>query len=252
VSDPLARRALARQVEEVVLEGWFRKLPPLVASMASQPTVGVTRAFVLQWTKFSRLFPRWVGSIISNCTEPPVIAYEVENLMSEVVRDPAGEDNHYELLIKLGRSVGLGREEIESHPVLPEASELFAWLWERARDPDWVLGFAAVNGLEILGDRNLPARYGLASGTGLDPEPYARALGLSGQSLEFFEVSDQADAGHGHETVEMLARYTPADREGEVLDVLTQSMTRLRRMMDATWGLATAIDESHRSERENA
>src|SRR5262249_24526582 len=157
-----------------------------------------TRAFVLQWTKFSRLFPRWVGAIISNCPEFAVIAYEVDNLMSEVVRDPGSADNHYEMLIKLGESVGLSRDEIESHPVLPEAADMFGWVWERARGPDWLVGFTAVNGLEILGDSTLPAKYKVEAGTGLAPDPYARTLGLTEDSLEFFEVSDKADTGHGH------------------------------------------------------
>jgi pyrroloquinoline-quinone synthase len=180
---------LARRIEQLVLDRWFADLPPLVATMSTAPTIGTTQAFVLQWTKFSRLFPRWVGAIMASCVEPTVIAYEVENLVSEVVRDPAGDDNHYELLIRLGESVGLDRASIEAHPVLPEAEQAFAWLWAKARDPDWLVGFAAVNGLEILGDRNLPARHGLVAGTGLDPAPYARELGLGPESLEFFEVS---------------------------------------------------------------
>jgi pyrroloquinoline quinone (PQQ) biosynthesis protein C len=233
---------LARAVEELVVDRWFRDPPELIASMASQPTVGATSAFVLQWTKFSRLFPRWVGAIIANCTEPAVIAFEVENLMSEVVRDPAADTNHYELLIRLGEGVGLTRPDIEDHAVLPEAVAAFEWLWELARQPDWLLGFTAVNGLEILGDRNLPLRYGLTQGTGIAPEPYAEALGLDGDVLEFFDVSDAADAGHGHETVDIIARYTPPEREDEVLAVLEEAMSRLRRMMDAMWQLARKID----------
>jgi pyrroloquinoline-quinone synthase len=234
--------AMARRVEEAAIEGWFRDPPCLIAAMASAPTVGVTRAFVLQWTKFSRLFPRWVGAIISNCPEYEVIAYEVENLMSEVVRDPATDHNHYELLVRLGESVGLTRAEIETSPPLPQASQTFEWLWVKARDPDWLVGFTAVNGLEILGDRNLPAKYAIEAGTGLAPEPYARSLGLQESSLEFFEVSDQADAGHGHETVEIIARYTPADRDDDIVAVLVEAMGRLRAMMNATWELAVTID----------
>jgi pyrroloquinoline quinone (PQQ) biosynthesis protein C len=234
--------AMARAVEKAVMDRWFRRPPALIAAMASQPTIGVTQAFVMQWTKFSRLFPRWVGAIMSNCPEPRVIAYEVDNLMSEVVRDPAGDDNHYELLVRLGERVGLTRAQIEAQPPLAEAADAFEWLWTKARDPDWLIGFAAVNGLEILGDRQLPERYGLQSGTGLAPEPYVRALGLSKDSLEFFEVSDEADAGHGRATVEILSSFTPDGREEEIVEVLVESMDRLRRMMDAVWVLARSID----------
>lgn len=243
-------RAMALRVEEAVVDGWFRAPPPLVAAMAGQPSIGVTRAFVLQWTKFSRLFPRWVGAIIANCPAPSVIAYEVENLVSEVVRDPAGDDNHYELLIRLGASVGLSRAEIEDYPPLDEAAETFEWLWAQARNPDWLVGFTAVNGLEILGDRSLPERYGVRAGTGLSAEPYARALGLAEDALEFFEVSDQADAGHGQATVEIIARCTPQGREDELLEVLAESMGRLRRMMDAVWELARSIDVQLKSKGE--
>lgn len=234
--------AMAERVETLVVDDWFRKPPALIAAMAARPTIGATRSFVLQWTKFSRLFPRWVGAIIANCPEFDVIAYEVENLMSEVVRDPAAGTNHYQLLIRLGASVGLTPEEIEAHPVLAEATATFDWLWQMARQPDWLLGFTAVNGLEILGDRNLPARYGVDQGTGIAAAPYAENLGLDDESLEFFTVSDEADAGHGRETVEVIARSTPAGREDEVLGVLSEAMDRLRSMMDAMWGLAQRID----------
>ena len=242
---------MIRRVEEAVVEGWFRQPPPLIEAMSSSPTIGVTRAFVLQWTKFSRLFPRWVGAIISNCPEPAVIAFEVENLMSEVVRDPAGDDNHYELLIRLGESVGLTRAGIEDCPPLPEACATFAWLGKMARENDWLVGFTAINGLEILGDRTLPARYSIATGTGLDPGPYRQALGLDDGSVEFFDVSDQADAGHGQETVRILARYTSPDREDEILAVLNEAMARLREMMDAVWSAAAAIDAGLTAETED-
>jgi pyrroloquinoline-quinone synthase len=233
---------LAAAIERLVVDRWFTDPPPLIAAMASHPSRGVTQAFVLQWTKFSRQFPRWVGAIISNCPEMAVIAYEVENLMSEVVRDPAGDDNHYELLVRLGEGLGLSRRRIEEFPVLIEAEDLFSWLWTKARDDDWLTGFTAVNGLEILGDRNLPARYGLSQGTGLAPEPYSSALGLNHRELEFFEVSDQADAGHGSETVRIMARYCPAGGEESRLAVLDESISRLRTMMDATWRLAGDLD----------
>jgi len=78
----------ARRIEELVIERWFRDPPPFLRQMATTPTSTTAQAFVLEWTKFSRQFPRWVGAIIANCPEFDVIAFEVENLMTEVVRTP--------------------------------------------------------------------------------------------------------------------------------------------------------------------
>ena len=75
----------ATRVEETVVDGWFRDPPPFLRTIAAAPTVGTAKAFVLEWTKFSRWFPRWVGAVMSNCPEFDVLAFEVENLMSEVV-----------------------------------------------------------------------------------------------------------------------------------------------------------------------
>src|SRR5579859_2601885 len=232
--------AFAAAVETVVADGWFRDPPPFLRAMATAPTVVVARAFVLEWTRFSRCFPRWVGAVMSNCPEFDVLAYEVENLMSEVVRDPAAGTNHYELLIRLGEGAGLDRSTIESHQSCPQADQAFAY-WDRmARQPDWLLGFAAVNGLEILGDRNLPRRQGLVQGTGLDPNPWV-ATGIPQEALEFFRVSDEADAAHGNATVGILARHTPNDRRGEVVGVLRETMRSLRHMMDGLAELAERI-----------
>lgn len=232
----------ATRVEETVVAGWFRDPPPFLRAIAAAPTVGTAKAFVLEWTKFSRWFPRWVGAVMSNCPEFDVLAFEVENLMSEVVRDPAAKTNHYELLIKLGEGAGLDRIGIERHQPCAEAVEAFAY-WDRmARQPDWLLGFTAINGLEILGDRNLPRRYGLSQGTGLAVDPW-RATGIEEDALEFFRVSDEADASHGNDTVAIIARHTGPDHEAEVLGVLQQTMQRLGHMMDGLWRLATELDK---------
>jgi pyrroloquinoline quinone (PQQ) biosynthesis protein C len=232
----------ATRVEAFAVDGWFRDPPPFLRAMASAPTIAIARAFVLEWTKFSRWFPRWVGAVMSNCPEFDVLAFEVENLQSEVVRDPAAATNHYELLIRLGAAAGIDRQAIEVHPPSAEALEAFAWWNEMARQPDWLLGFTAVNGLEILGDRNLARRSGVSQGTGLAVDPW-KATGLDDEALEFFRVSDEADAVHGNETVAIIARYTPADREEEVLKVLGESMRYLRRMMGGLWELAQRVGE---------
>ena len=228
------------RVEEHVIDGWFRDPPPFLRAMASEPTVPIARAFVLEWTKFSRWFPRWVGAVMSNCPEFDVLAFEVENLMSEVVRDPAAGTNHYELLIRLGQGAGMRRDEIEAHEPCDQAQAAFVYWNHMARQPDWLLGFTAVNGLEILGDRNLPRRHGLSQGTGLNPDPWA-ATGIDHEALEFFRVSDEADAAHGNHTVEIIARHTPAGREDDVLGVLGASMQALREMMGGLWELAERI-----------
>jgi pyrroloquinoline quinone (PQQ) biosynthesis protein C len=231
----------ARVVEEIVVDGWFRDPPAFIVAMATKPTRAVAQAFVLEWTKFSRLFPRWVGAVMSNCPEFPVIAWEVENLVSEVVRDPAARTNHYELLVKLGVGAGLDRATIEAHEPGDASRAAFAYWWDRARDPDWLLGFTAINGLEVLGDRGLPKRYGLSQGTGLAPDPWADS-GIDEDALEFFRVSDDADAGHGHDTVGIIARYATEAQRERVVAVLQETMDHLRRMMDGMWDLAGSLD----------
>jgi pyrroloquinoline-quinone synthase len=237
----MTNQGLGARIESVVIDEYFRDPPRFVAAMATEPTRGVAKAFVLEWTKFSRLFPRWVGAIMSNCPEFEVLAFEVENLMSEVVRDPAANTNHYELLIRLGDALGLDRARIEAHESSAEARAAFAYWWDMARQPDWLLGFTAVNGLEILGDRTLPQRHGVAPSTGLEVDPWSQ-LGLPEDALEFFRVSSQADVGHGNESVELIVRHTTADRADDVVAVLSETIARARTMMDGLWALAERLD----------
>lgn len=239
-------RDVTARIEALVVDRYFREPPRFVAAMSSSPTRAVAQAFVLEWTKFSRLFPRWVGAIMSNCPEFDVLAFEVQNLMSEVVRDPAANTNHYELLIRLGGALGLDRERIEAHESCAEARAAFEDWWTAARQPDWLLGFAAINGLEILGDRSLPRRHGLRPTTGLEVDPWAN-LGLPDDALEFFRVSSEADMGHGNETVELLARHTPARRADEVISTLAGTVATLRTMMDGLLSLAERLDREEAS-----
>jgi len=232
--------SVAAAVETAAVDGWFRDPPRFLAAMASVPTKAIAKAFVLEWTTFSRGFPRWVGAVMASCPEFDVLAYEVENLVSEVVRDPAAGTNHYELLVRLGVGAGLDRTSIEAHRPGPRARVAFAYWEAMARQPDWLLGFAAVNGLEILGDRNLPRRHGVSQGTGLAPDPWA-ASGIDDHALEFFHVSDEADAVHGNVTVDILARHTPDDRVDDVVAVLGDTMAHLRAVMDEMWDLAVGL-----------
>jgi pyrroloquinoline quinone (PQQ) biosynthesis protein C len=230
----------AAELEQLVVDDYFRDPPRFVAAMSTTPTRAVAKAFVLEWTKFSRLFPRWVGAIMANCPEFDVLAFEVENLMSEVVRDPAADTNHYELLIRLGAALGLDRDRIEAHESCPEAQAAFAYWWDMARHGDWLRGFTAVNGLEILGDRTLPRRHGLSPATGLELDPWT-TLGLADDALEFFRVGSEADVGHGNHTVALIARHATADRLDEVLGVLRTTIATLRSMMDGLWALAERL-----------
>ncbi|HVM67693.1 MAG TPA: iron-containing redox enzyme family protein [Acidimicrobiales bacterium] len=234
--------AFAARIERIVVDGWFRDPPPFLRAMATSPTVAVARAFVLEWTKFSRWFPRWVGAVMSNCPEFDVLAFEVENLTSEVVRDPQAGTNHYELLVRLGAGAGLDRATIESHQPSAQSGRAFAY-WDRmARQPDWLLGFTALNGLELLGDRSIPRRHGVGHGTGLDPDPWA-ASGIPADALEFFRVSDDADAAHGNATLAILDRHTPVPRRDDVVGVLNETMGYLRTMMDGLWELTGRVEE---------
>jgi pyrroloquinoline quinone (PQQ) biosynthesis protein C len=245
----MTTQGLGARIEAVVVGEYFRDPPRFVAAMATEPSRGVAEAFVLEWTKFSRLFPRWVGAIMSNCPEFEVLAFEVENLMSEVVRDPAANTNHYELLVRLGLALGLDRSRIEAHESCAEAQAAFEYWWDMARQPDWLLGFTAVNGLEILGDRTLPQRHGLVPSTGLEVDPWSH-LGLPDDALEFFRVSSQADVGHGNEAVELIVRHTPDDRAGDVLAVLSETIAKARTMMDGLWTLAERLDHEVGWERQ--
>lgn len=240
---------LGARIEALVVDDYFRDPPQFVSAMASAPTRAVAQAFVLEWTKFSRLFPRWVGAIMSNCPEFDVLAFEVENLVSEVVRDPSANTNHYELLVRLGAALGLDRARIEAHEPCPEARAAFAYWWDRARQDDWVLGFTAVNGLEILGDRTIPLRSGMPPTTGLEVDPWA-SLDLPDDALEFFRVGSEADVGHGNVSVELIARHTPPACEGAVLAELAATITTIRSMMDGLWALAARLERDERVEEQ--
>ncbi|MCL6562111.1 MAG: iron-containing redox enzyme family protein [Firmicutes bacterium] len=235
------REAQARDVERIeqlVVDQYFRDPPRLIQAFAQGPTPAQARAFVRGWLGFSRRFPRWVGAVISNCPQFDVIAFEVENLMAEVVADPSEGTHHYGLLQRLGRALGMEREELERDRPLPAAEAAFRYWEEMARQPNWVLGFAAVNGIEMLGDRELPRRAGLAQGTGFERASW-RALGLPEEALGFIRATEVADVEHGNQAAAILARYGHAEMD-EVLETLKTAIGHVRRMFDE---MAEAAEE---------
>lgn len=65
-------------------------------------------------------FPQYVSAVHSRCDDETTRKCLLENLIEE----EHGEENHPELWLRFGESLGLNRAEIRVHEQLPEAKEL--------------------------------------------------------------------------------------------------------------------------------
>jgi pyrroloquinoline quinone (PQQ) biosynthesis protein C len=169
--------------------------------------VSGARTLVQQWGIFTRHSRRCWAYVVGNCPHIEVRKFIVtENLYEEEALEG---HSHFELLVKMGNAVGLGREQIESAKPLP-TTVVALHAWETlTKNRSWYKGLAAKAVLERTNDRNC------GNFSALEAERWMRQLKLSAEDVEFWVLHDSVDQVHGGGSFALLEKYLRTDAEKE-------------------------------------
>jgi pyrroloquinoline quinone (PQQ) biosynthesis protein C len=216
-----------------VADAWWERKPKIVEFVNHHLTPEGARIFTPEHTYFAAHFPRWFGSVISNCPVLEARAYMIANIYVEEVDDPTIHDTHHGSMVTFGEGLGMTREQVLNQvPSIPMRMGVHYWD-NMSRTQPWLFGFAAVGSLELTNHGELAARYGEVA---LNARKKWEPLGLDPKYLVHWEAADAADpgeGGHADETVRILAKYAKSDDEGrKVLEVVRESISVFRFIYD--------------------
>lgn len=175
---------------------------PFILAM-QRPSRAVLLGYVLEHQHFLRNWVRVLSSVIFRTDDDEVVRYELENIAVEFM-GLNGRPSHYELLIRMGESLGMRREEILSTPPLPATARAIM-AWRRiAETKTWVETMAAMHSLELVADRTLVdygAKLHYFDPKILESDEYPQAV------KDFLREGYEADKYHVEEALRLVERH---------------------------------------------
>jgi len=178
--------------------------------------------YVQNYQPHVEAFPRYVSAVHAQCEDTPTRLALLDNLIEE----EHGHENHPELWLRFGESLGMSRDEITSSPKLDCAEKLkqtFLSLTQKS----FATGLGALYAYEsqvpeiakqkIKGLRNF---YGVTETRG----------------LAFFQVHQEADQYHAASEKSAFDALSPADQD--------QALTAVEITTQTLWDFLSALDEA--------
>ena len=195
---------LQKWIRHRFIEKFYGAKPhPLVMAL-QHPSRATLLGYVVEHQHFLRQWVRSCAYIVARTDRADVQLYELDNMNMEF-GGYAGRPSHYELLLRMGESLGLDRGKIlRFPPLLDTASGIQAWNRIAAED-HWTEAMAAMHGLELIADRSLKnhgASIGYFDPSILDGDEITEA------AKDFLREGYEADVAHSREALDLVAKYS--------------------------------------------
>ncbi|AFZ69882.1 pyrroloquinoline quinone (coenzyme PQQ) biosynthesis protein C [Caldisphaera lagunensis DSM 15908] len=197
-------KSLPEWIRYRFIEKFYGKNPHLFMILMQNPTRGLLLGYVIEHRHFLQNWVKVLSKIIYNTDKEDVIRYELENIATEYI-GYNGKPSHYELLIKMGESLGLSREKILSYEPLPSTKEAISTWRNIAETRPWVETMAAMHSLELAADKtNLKygAKIHYFNPNILSSNQYNEHV------KNFLREGYEADEGHAGEALRLIDNYS--------------------------------------------
>lgn len=238
------KRSTEEFKEEILaLIASFGKEPDLREATEEQGlTIEGGKRFVLERNWFNRSWPRWLASIVANCPHKDVNRYLISNMYEEGVCDSRVATDHNELLIRLGETLGLTRQEIHDYAASPVTVAATSYWENAARTRPWLEAFATFACLEIRTSRQAMGPHYKGRRT-RSSDAWAK-LGLPAKALETFTNHEVADEDHGYEALALLLKYADSEENQErIRNAIRESLTVERMFKNNIGNLMLKVGE---------
>ena len=198
------QKGLAMWIREKFISKFYGDNPhPFILAM-QKPTRGVLLGYVIEHQHFLKNWVKVLSAIVFKTDKDDVVKYELENIAVEFI-GYSGRPSHYELLLRMGESLGMPREKILSMEPLPSTKSAIN-VWRKiAETKHWLEIMAAMHSLELVEDRSL-SKYGAKL-------PYFNPSILYSDEFtqavkDFLREGYEADVSHAGNALEIIEKYS--------------------------------------------
>src|SRR5438132_14048667 len=146
----LAGKSLESWIKGRFIEKFYGQSPHPFVLALQHPSRAVLLGYVGEHQHFLRQWVRSCSYIMARTDEMEVVLYELDNINTEYGAVGTSQPSHYELLLRMGESLGLDRQKAFRMPPLEdtrEAIRIWAMIWQ---NDHWVEGMAAMHGVELI------------------------------------------------------------------------------------------------------
>jgi len=215
--------SLTSWVKRNFIAKFYGKDPhPFVVAL-QHPTRATLLGYVVEHQHFLRQWVRSCANIMARTDQPEVVFYELDNLNTEFGGFGPERVSHYELLLRMGESLGVDRSTVLATPPLPATVKAIEGWNDIALREHWTAAMAAMHGLELIANRDLveegaTVRY-------FDPA-ILTGTEISNAAKNFLREGYEADVEHSEEALELVTRFA-----GE-LDTVEEVQSTFLRSID--------------------
>ena len=201
---------------------FFGKVPHPFVLALQHPSRATLLGYVVEHQHFLRQWVRSCSFIMARTDEPRVVLYELDNLNTEFGGFGPDRVSHYELLLRMGESLGVDRARVLATEPLPSTrAAIQEWNEIATREP-WVAVLAAMHSLELIANRNLIDEG--ASIRYFDPSILG-GTEISPAAQNFLREGYEADVEHSGQALDLVAEFAKdPELVGSVQSTLLRSM----------------------------
>lgn len=196
---------IKRWIKKRFIEKFYGERPHPFVIALQHPSKGILLGYVVEHQHFLRQWTRSCAYIIAKTDKVDVTLYELDNINTEFGGYGSEKPSHYELLLRMGESLGFSREKIlAAQPLLDTGLAIKTWN-EIAQNEHWLETMAAMHSLELIADRNLKNEG--AAMSYFDPAILSSNK-LTEAAKNFLREGYEADVEHSEEALDLVAKYS--------------------------------------------
>jgi pyrroloquinoline-quinone synthase len=231
---------LAGWIRRRFVERFYGERPHPFVLALQHPAPTTLLGYAIEHQHFLRQWVRSCAFVLARTDKPDVALYEIDNINTEFGGLGPDRPAHYELLLRMGESLGWDRDRIVGTPPLPDTRRAIEAWQDLAESEHWVATMAAMHGLELIASRDL-RRHG-ARLPYFDPT-ILRDGEITDAAKAFLREGYEADVGHSEQALALVERYAAElGRAEDVQAVFLFSMDRFDDYLMARLERAERLD----------
>ncbi len=212
---------LKEWIKKRFIEKFYGSKPHPFVLALQHPSRATLLGYVVEHQHFLRQWVRSCSYIMAKTDQPDVVFYELDNISTEFGGYGPQRPSHYELLLRMGESLGVRRDRILGTEPLPATrNALEVWSKIAEREP-WVETMAAMHSLELIANRNL-RKEGASIGY-FDPV-ILKTDEISEAAKNFLREGYEADVTHSDEALNLVEKYAETSNDEDVQATFLRSI----------------------------